>query len=58
MEGEGAELKARWTGKVVAAEPGIANGRHQNIQDPGHVVGLVVYPTRFMVLASMEAWAA
>jgi transposase len=40
MEVEGGELTVRWAGKVVA-EHGIADGRHRDIQDAGHVEGLV-----------------
>ena len=40
VEVEGGELVVHWAGKAVA-EHRITNGRYRDIQDPGHVEGLV-----------------
>ncbi len=40
VEVEGGELAVRWAGQVVA-EHRVMAGRHRDIQDPGHVEGLV-----------------
>jgi hypothetical protein len=53
VEVEGGELTVRWAGQVVA-EHRVVAGRHRDIQDPGHVEGLVRRTQRKVVPCELQ----